>query len=63
MSKARFRGSFPALVTPFRNGAFDEKAFRAHVAWQIEEGSHGLVPVGTTGERPTLTAPPPGGAA
>ena len=38
MSKARFRGSFPALVTPFRDGAFDEKAFRAFVDWQIEEG-------------------------
>ena len=51
-----FRGSMPALVTPFdNNGAFDEKAFRAFVEWQIAEGSHGLVPVGTTGESPTLT--------
>ncbi|MEM9330983.1 MAG: 4-hydroxy-tetrahydrodipicolinate synthase [Pseudomonadota bacterium] len=51
-----FRGSMPALVTPFDNdGAFDEKAFRAFVEWQISEGSHGLVPVGTTGESPTLT--------
>lgn len=50
-----FRGSFPALVTPFRDGAVDEKAFRKFVDWQIAEGSHGLVPVGTTGESPTLS--------
>lgn len=50
------KGSIPALVTPFdANGAFDEKAFCALVNWQIEEGSHGLVPVGTTGESPTLS--------
>jgi 4-hydroxy-tetrahydrodipicolinate synthase len=49
-----FRGSIPALVTPFRDEAFDEEAFRAFVEWQIEEGSHGLVPVGTTGESATL---------
>ncbi|KXF78023.1 4-hydroxy-tetrahydrodipicolinate synthase [Paramesorhizobium deserti] len=50
------KGSITALVTPFdRNGAFDEKAFRAFVNWQIEEGTHGLVPVGTTGESPTLS--------
>jgi 4-hydroxy-tetrahydrodipicolinate synthase len=50
------KGSITALVTPFtRDGAFDEKAFRALVNWQIEEGTHGLVPVGTTGETPTLT--------
>ncbi|RCS23242.1 4-hydroxy-tetrahydrodipicolinate synthase [Phyllobacterium salinisoli] len=50
------KGSITALVTPFdANGAFDEKAFRALVNWQIEEGSHGLVPVGTTGESPTLS--------
>jgi 4-hydroxy-tetrahydrodipicolinate synthase len=55
MLKVRFRGSFTALVTPFRDGAFDEKAFRDHVNWQIEEGTHGLVPVGTTGESPTLS--------
>lgn len=52
---AIFRGSIPALVTPFRDGKLDEKAFRAHVNWVIEEGSHGIVPVGTTGESPTLT--------
>jgi len=45
----------PALITPFKNGAFDEVAFRAHVDWQISEGSTGLVPVGTTGESPTLS--------
>ena len=50
-----FRGSMPALITPFKNGAFDEAAFRAHVDWQIEQGSTGLVPVGTTGESPTLS--------
>jgi 4-hydroxy-tetrahydrodipicolinate synthase len=50
-----FRGSIPALVTPFRDEAFDEAAFRDFVEWQIGEGSHGLVPVGTTGESATLT--------
>jgi len=51
-----FKGSMPALVTPFTaDGKVDEKAFRDLVEWQIEEGSHGLVPVGTTGESPTLS--------
>ena len=50
-----FRGSFPALVTPFRDEAFDEGAWRDFVIWQISEGSHGLVPCGTTGESATLT--------
>ena len=50
-----FRGSFPALITPMKNGKVDELAFRKFVNWQIEQGSHGLVPVGTTGESPTLT--------
>ena len=50
-----FRGSFPALITPMKNGEVDESAFRKFVNWQIGEGSHGLVPVGTTGESPTLT--------
>jgi 4-hydroxy-tetrahydrodipicolinate synthase len=49
------RGSIPALITPMKDGRVDEKAFRKLVAWQIQEGSHGLVPVGTTGESPTLT--------
>jgi len=51
-----FRGSLPALVTPFRDEALDEAAYRAFVAWQIGEGSHGLVPAGTTGESATLGA-------
>jgi len=56
MSKrAKFHGSMPALVTPFKDGKFDEPAFRALVDWQISCGSHGLVPVGTTGESPTLS--------
>jgi 4-hydroxy-tetrahydrodipicolinate synthase len=54
-AKTRFRGSFTALVTPFKNGSLDEKAFRDLVEWQIAEGTHGLVPVGTTGESPTLS--------
>ena len=49
------RGSITALITPFANGAVDEKAFSALVDWQIREGTHGLVPVGTTGESPTVT--------
>ncbi len=51
----QFKGSIPALITPMKNGAFDEAAFRKFVNWQIKEGSSGLVPVGTTGESPTLT--------
>jgi len=54
-AKTKFRGSFTALVTPFKNGSLDEAAFRALVNWQIAEGTHGLVPVGTTGESPTLS--------
>ena len=54
-AKTSFRGSFTALVTPFKNGALDEKAFRDIVDWQIAEGTNGLVPVGTTGESPTLS--------
>jgi 4-hydroxy-tetrahydrodipicolinate synthase len=50
-----FSGSIPALVTPFRDGAFDEKAFRKLVDWQIENGSSALVPCGTTGENSTLS--------
>jgi 4-hydroxy-tetrahydrodipicolinate synthase len=49
-----FRGSITALVTPFRNGKVDEAAFTRFIDWQISEGTHGLVPVGTTGESPTL---------
>ena len=50
-----FRGSIPALVTPFRGEALDEEELRRHVDWQIEQGSHALVPVGTTGEAVTLS--------
>jgi len=50
-----FSGSLVALITPFRDGAVDEKAFQALVDWQITQGTHGLVPCGTTGESPTLS--------
>jgi len=51
----KFKGSYTALITPFSNGSIDEDAFRKLVDWQIEQGTHGLVPVGTTGESPTLS--------
>jgi 4-hydroxy-tetrahydrodipicolinate synthase len=55
-SKIMLKGSITALVTPFdTQGRFDEKNFRSFVDWQITEGTHGLVPVGTTGESPTLS--------
>ncbi|MGL4239504.1 MAG: dihydrodipicolinate synthase family protein, partial [Beijerinckiaceae bacterium] len=54
-SNRPLRGSLTALVTPFKNGKLDEAAFRAHVSWQIDNGTTGLVPVGTTGESPTLS--------
>jgi 4-hydroxy-tetrahydrodipicolinate synthase len=54
-AKTNFRGSFTALVTPFKNGSVDQGAFRDLVEWQIAEGTNGLVPVGTTGESPTLS--------
>lgn len=50
-----FKGSLPALVTPFTNGSVDVDALKKLVEWHIAEGSHGLVPVGTTGESPTLS--------
>jgi 4-hydroxy-tetrahydrodipicolinate synthase len=50
-----FQGSMTALITPFNNGKIDGKAFQRHVDWQIDQGTHGLVPVGTTGESPTLS--------
>jgi 4-hydroxy-tetrahydrodipicolinate synthase len=53
--KANLQGSMTALVTPFKDGKVDEQAFRALVDWQIAEGTTGLVPVGTTGESPTLS--------
>lgn len=49
------RGSITALITPMRDGAVDEKAFASFVDWQIAQGTHGLVPVGTTGESPTVS--------
>ncbi|SEP70830.1 dihydrodipicolinate synthase [Devosia sp. YR412] len=49
------RGSITALITPMLNGTVDEKAFASFVDWQITEGTHGLVPVGTTGESPTVS--------
>ena len=51
----QFKGSITALVTPFKDGAVDEAAFRSFINWQIQEGTSGLVPVGTTGETPTLS--------
>ncbi len=53
--RARIRGSIPALITPFRDGKVDERALQEFVDWQIKQGSHGLVPCGTTGESPTLS--------
>jgi len=50
-----FSGSIVALLTPFKNGKVDEKAFQSFVDWQINQGTSGLVPVGTTGESPTLS--------
>lgn len=49
------KGSMPALVTPFKDGTVDVDTLKSLVDWHIEQGSHGLVPVGTTGESPTLT--------
>ena len=49
------KGSIPALITPFKNGEIDKNALEDLVEWQIEEGSNGLVAVGTTGESPTLS--------
>lgn len=50
-----FKGSMPALVTPFKNGEVDLETLRKLVDWHVDQGSHGLVPVGTTGESPTLS--------
>jgi 4-hydroxy-tetrahydrodipicolinate synthase len=50
-----FKGSYTALITPFTQGRVDEVGFTRFVDWQIKEGTHGLVPVGTTGETPTLS--------
>jgi 4-hydroxy-tetrahydrodipicolinate synthase len=53
--RERIKGSIPALITPMKDGKVDETAFRKFVSWQIEQGSQGLVPCGTTGESPTLS--------
>ncbi len=50
-----FKGSIVALITPFKNGVVDDKAYRDLIEWQIAQGTHGLVPCGTTGESPTLS--------
>ncbi|MBL4803428.1 MAG: 4-hydroxy-tetrahydrodipicolinate synthase [Alphaproteobacteria bacterium] len=50
-----FKGSIPALITPFKNGEIDWPAFEKFVEWQIEQGSHAVVPCGTTGESPTVS--------
>ncbi len=50
-----FKGSMVALITPFKGGKVDETAFKSLVEWQIEQGTHGLIPCGTTGESPTLS--------
>ena len=50
-----FKGSLPALVTPFKDGKLDLDALKRNVEWHVDQGSNGLVPVGTTGESPTLT--------
>jgi 4-hydroxy-tetrahydrodipicolinate synthase len=50
-----FQGSITALITPFKDGKVDTKAFQKLVEWQIDQGTHGLVPCGTTGESPTLS--------
>ena len=50
-----FHGSIVALITPFRNGSIDEAALQSLVEWHVAQGTHGLVPVGTTGESPTLS--------
>ena len=54
-ARSAFKGSFTALVTPFRGDSLDENAFREMVDWQIAEGTDGIVPAGTTGESPTLS--------
>ena len=55
MPTPMFKGSITALITPFRDGKVDAAAFQKLVEWQIDQGTHGLVPCGTTGESPTLS--------
>src|SRR3954454_5769710 len=54
VAKGQIRGSITALITPFKDGKIDEAALRRLIDWQIAQGTQGLVPVGTTGESPTL---------
>ncbi len=56
MDRKKFYGAFTALVTPFTNNGIDEASYSKLIEWQIAQGIHGLVPCGTTGESPTLTA-------
>lgn len=55
MSEVQFRGSFVATITPFADGRVDEDAYQSFIKWQIDQGTDGLVPCGTTGESPTLS--------
>lgn len=55
MSEVQFRGSFVATITPFADGRVDENAYQSFIEWQVEQGTDGLVPCGTTGESPTLS--------
>ena len=55
MDRTKFHGSMTALLTPFADGKVDEKRYQDFVAWQIKEGTNGVIPVGTTGECPTLS--------
>ncbi len=56
MNRQKFHGAITALVTPFKGNALDEAAYKKLVEWQITQGIHGIVPCGTTGESPTLSA-------
>lgn len=55
MAGPMFRGSYCALVTPFKDGGVDETAFQAFVQWQVDQGTHGVISCGTTGESPTVS--------
>ncbi len=55
MATSEFHGSITALITPFADGKLDEKRYQDFVAWQIDQGTHGIVASATTGEAPTLS--------
>src|SRR5262249_17322187 len=55
LDRTKFHGSMTALITPFADGKVDEKCYQNFVAWQIKEGTSGVIPCGTTGESPTLS--------